>query len=327
MFSLLAVFPNYSVSKNSFADNLNQETNNIISYDTNKSISLNLYDTLNIQHDNSKYNPISLSTNINYKISLVDVLYINSIDQKFDQMLLVSNPYDKIKLMERIKSNEQENIFTSDDYLISNPLSVSDSQYFDHKLVDINEFNLLPFVSNYFTDNTNTKNISIDEVFKLEQLTQNFDDHLVLIFIPFIGFLFFKLEYGKVSIVRSRSSLSSFVIILLIFSAFSTPFTISFNYYGSAYAEEFSFSGIMEDDLNNNLKSNSNNGVKITIEPLSTHVVSDNYTDSSAELIIDTSTEPIINSTSVDLVNATITEPITESTENILSTELNSLQN
>ena len=328
---LLAVFPNYSFSENSFADNLNHETSNPLSYDihnslsyeTGKFISLNLYETLNIQQDSSYYDPKSLPTHVNYKISLTDNLNISSDDKQFNKMLLVSNPYDKIKLMERIKPNEQKNILTSDNYLISNPLAVVDSQYFDDTFVDINEFNLLSSAFNYFTDNTITKNTVIHEVFKLEQLTQNFDNHLVLIFIPFIGFLFFKLEYGKISIARSRSSLSSFVIILLVFSAFSSPFTISFNYYGSAYAEEFSFSGIIEDDLNNHLNSNSSNGVKVTIEPLSTPIVLDNSTDSNDKSIIDASTEPITNSTSV---NATTTEPIIEPTENILSTELDSLQ-
>ncbi|MEX2192679.1 MAG: LamG-like jellyroll fold domain-containing protein, partial [Nitrosarchaeum sp.] len=355
---LLAVFPNYNIPKNSYADNLIQENTNsllyentnLLSYESNKSILLNLHETLNLQLDSSNYNPKSLPTNVDYKISLVDNLHIDIDDKKFDNIVLVSNPYDKIKLMERIKPNEQKNIFLSNDHSISDPLAVTDSQYFDDTLVDINEFNLLPFTFNYFTDNTNTKNTIIHEVFKLEQLTQNFDGHLVLIFIPFIGFLFFKLEYGKISIARSRSSLSSFVIVLLVFSAFSSPFTISFNYYGSAYAEEFSFSGIIKDDLNNHL--DSNNGVKVTIEPLSTPIVLDNSTDSNDKSIIDTPAEPIINSTSVNAtitepiinstsvnatitepiinstsVNATITEPIIEPTENILSTELDSLQN
>ncbi|GBL41519.1 hypothetical protein EMGBD3_08870, partial [Nitrosarchaeum sp.] len=321
---LLAVFPNYSVSKNGFADNLNQEnsntlsyeSNNSLTYETSKSISLNLYETLIIQQDNSHYDLKSLPTNVNYKISLVDNLYINLDDKKLDKILLVSNPYDKIKLMEQIRSNKQENVFSSDSYLISNPLIATNLQYPNDPIVVNNEFNLLPFDFNYFIDDIITKNKSINEIFKLDQLTQNFDGHLVLIFIPFIGFLFFKLEYGKISIVRSRSSLSSFLVILLIFSAFSSPFTISSNYYSSAYAEEFSFSGIMNDDLINHL--NSNNGVKVTIEPLLASDVSDNSTNSNTESIIDASTESILNSTS-NLVNATTTESILNSTSNLVN--------
>ncbi|TAK17178.1 MAG: hypothetical protein EPO37_07285, partial [Nitrosarchaeum sp.] len=368
MIGLLAVFPNSSVLGNIYADNLIQETTNSLSYENNNSLSyeysksvlLNLHETLNLQHDSSNYNSKSLPTNVNYKISLVDNLHIDSDDKKFNHLLLVSNPYDKIKLISRIKLNEQKNIFSSDDYLISNPLSITDSQYFDDQLAINNEFNLLSSTFNYLIDNTITKNTIIHEIFKFEQLSQNFDGNLVFVFIPFIGFLFFKLEYGKISIARSKSSLSSFVIILLVFSAFSSPFTISFNYYGSAYAEEFSFSGIIDDDLTNHLNSNSNNGVKVTIEPLSPPIVLDNSTDSNTELVIDASAEPIINSTSTDLVNATTTEsiinststdlvnatttesiinststdlvnatttePIIEPTENILSTELDSLQ-
>ncbi|GBL41532.1 hypothetical protein EMGBD3_09000 [Nitrosarchaeum sp.] len=348
MIGLLAVFPNYSIPKDSYADNLIQENTNSLSYEntnslsyeSSKSILLNLHETLNLQLDSSNYNPKSLPTNVNYKISLVDNLHIDIDDKKLDKIILVSNPYDKIKLMERIRSNKQENVFSSDSYLISNPLITTNLQHLNDPIVVNNEFNLLSFDFNYFIDDTITKIKSINEIFKLDQLTQNFDGHLVLIFIPFIGFLFFKLEYGKISIVRSRSSLSSFLVILLVFSAFSSPFTISSNYYGSAYAEEFSFSGIMNDDLINHL--NSNNGVKVTIEPLLASDVSDNSTNSNTESIIDASTEPILNSTSnlvnatttepilnstSNLVNATTTEPIIESTGTILSTELDSLQN
>ncbi|MBI5860155.1 MAG: hypothetical protein HZB73_05665, partial [Nitrosarchaeum sp.] len=140
------------------------------------------------------------------------------------------------------------------------------------------------------------------------------NQYFLVLLVPLSGYILLRTESRRINFINTRLVSSSILTIILISSVALTPFSIGSNYWGTAYAEEFSFSGIIK-DANNNLKSNT-----VTTEPINS---------TSTEPINSTSTEPI-NSTSIESSESVITSKtnlLAQFNKTELENQTNSTQN
>ena len=288
-----------------------------------KSITIYLNDGLALSENNEPTQSAPSFSKIEYKIQLNENVQIHVDEKKFEELILINfqNPFEATH--ERIRGNDKpktisKNPFVVKDVLtekLSTPSPVEEVFIFDKQILEVFNFELLP-------EQHSTESEEIFMQYNIEST-----EYLVLL-IPFVGYFFFRIENKNISIDRSKNILSSFFIILLLSSAFSTPFLISENYYPVAFAEE--------------ITTNSSSSAKITIEPkeesveeeidlekVLAEITAEMEAKRLAELSNTTSTEPVIvsNTTStevLDVPDATVSfqfvEPILES--NDTSTEI-----
>ncbi|MEK6947240.1 MAG: hypothetical protein AABX32_06560, partial [Nanoarchaeota archaeon] len=132
--------------------------------------------------------------------------------------------------------------------------------------------------NNVFSNNNDALVAFIQNVISI--VDEN-DQYFFVLLVPLSGYILLRTESRNINFINTRLVSSSILTIILMSSAIMTPFSIGSNYWGIAYAEEFSFSGII-DDANNNLELNT-----VTIQPINA-----------------TSIQPI-NATSIQPINAT----------------------
>ncbi len=249
-----------------------------------------------------------------YNIVLTEKLSVVDSDD-FEQLLILKTTADKHATLERIF--DRNNIYKISDnknskfnnYILNNEI---DSNYkFDLYFKFRNLNYLILNLENIF-ENNNQQNMGINTFYDIlvePDPNSSSVSSLFLIFImSFAGFVLLQTNVNYTKNTRKFLCLSLFII--LSSSAVIGPLSISNSYWGMAYAEEFSFDGIIE-DVQNNLDSNAT-----STEPLPVNA---------------TSTEPIIIPEATvafqfDNVEPESTETTPESTETTPESESTTLE-
>ncbi|WP_048103521.1 Ig-like domain-containing protein [Candidatus Nitrosopumilus sediminis] len=251
---------------------------------------INLVENLGI----SDYKPYKISNNSIRTILLHESISILS-DQKYISDFAIIKPsYDKYTITERIfeRNKIQNNFVSSNSESITLNL-LSDSKHNEIINDDLNFLNtsILEFISNIWklsaiNSENNFVSSSNHLLFNQNINTDSSDNSIVilLLIIPLTGYLLLKSENEKIKIF-SRQTLSSFSIILLLSAAFLTPFSISESYWGSAYAEEFSFNGLIDDSIKINLEPNISLSESISLSDTLTRDTQRDLTRSLTESI------------------------------------------
>ncbi|MEK7308221.1 MAG: hypothetical protein AAB089_04035, partial [Nitrospirota bacterium] len=300
-------------------------------------------ESINVTQDKTNHDTVNSPPTKVVNLKLSDQIHVTTNDPNYPLIVDIKYQSDKqttkekIFNSEKLKSNyklinfvdESITIKNLNDNFLSSLIQISSLdelklQSLENNLFINNNFNA------YFVDSNEQilsilKFVQTNEFPSILDITSNDVDQnnpaILLLLAPLTGVVLIYSEKNNFKLKISRQSQAFVLALLIIFSAATFPFSISNNYWGYAYAEEFSFSGIMEDDINNYLNSNSNNDVKVIIDPLSAPI-SDNSTysesftnESSKPILNSTVTEPILNSTVTEpILNSTVTEPILNST-------------
>ena len=211
-----------------------------------------------------------------YNIVLTEKLSVVDSDD-FEQLLILKTTADKHATLERIF--DRNNIYKISDnknskfnnYILNNEI---DSNYKFDLYFEFGNLNyLISNLENIF-ENNNQQNIGINTFYDIlvePDPNSSSVSSLFLIFImPFAGFVLLQTNVNYTKNTRKFLCLSLFII--LSSSAVIGPLSISNSYWGMAYAEEFSFDGIIE-DVQNNLDSNATSTEPLPVNATSTEPI------------------------------------------------------
>ncbi|MGY5151392.1 MAG: LamG domain-containing protein, partial [Candidatus Nitrosopumilus sp. bin_6a] len=329
--SLFSFIPSHSTT---FADNvvlddqnkfLNQNENTSFQLITNnKKISLN--ESLHINSNENQNENTSNNLIEKPKISSIKKIELfEKVEISLNEVVeytgsLKQNP-KKIAIMDRIlekKSSKQ--IF--DLHNENSKLSFNDLE--ENKILDDNDiftlfnFDKLKLVWSFDNDQFVTNNFISSELIpnsefdNIDDLLFSLDSPIILIFsLPIIGYIFLRTDNKNLNHKNIKQITCFFFVILLSSTAVVTPFSISSSYWGIAYAEEFSFDGIIEDSKNDSMIINSTSTEPIIASNSTEPIIASNSTE---PIIASNSTEPIIASNSTEpIIASNSTEPIIES--------------
>ncbi|KFM20800.1 hemagglutinin-hemolysin-like protein [Marine Group I thaumarchaeote SCGC RSA3] len=286
-----------------------------------KNIKIELHDGFSFSEDNLPTNFSEQPAIVSYEIKLFDSLKIAVDDKNFEELIYLQFPFNNFALLDRIsekdKPKSKRNSVTLDG-LLKSDIDNSEETVFEKIGIDV-ELSNYQSIEEFFSENDFTKIIFFEQlVSESNDLKSN--QLIILAFVPLVGYVFLKTEVQRFPIVKSKQIFTSFFVVLLVFSLFSIPYSISENYWSVAYAEEIS--------------NSTDNSVKVTIEPLQpvdeepdleqilAEITAEMEAQKLAESTNSTSTEPVMvsNSTnlvkpvmvsnSTNLVNATTTEPV-----------------
>ena len=231
-------------------------------------------------------------------------------------MLILKTTADKHATLERIF--DRNNIYKISDnknskfnnYILNNEI---DSNYKFDLYFEFGNLNYLILNLENIFENNNQQNIGINTFYDIlvePDPNSSSVSSLFLIFImPFAGFVLLQTNVNYTKNTRKFLCLSLFII--LSSSAVIGPLSISNSYWGMAYAEEFSFDGIIE-DVQNNFDSNATSTEPIIILEATVAFQFDNVEPESTETTLE-STETTLESTETTL-ESTETTPESEST-------------
>ena len=210
---------------------------------------------------NDFLNSINKEESQHHSIHLRESVGVISQNELPSEIHFVKANDEKQTMMERIWNNEKlrhssKQIktleFFDSQFQINNELTDTSNNVSFKQLTPHYDFDF------YFTDWIDPNNEIIQHVnnFTIDEETSF--SFLSLVLFPIAAFSLFQFENRENRITNTRKIFSTFFVFLLVSSVAITPFSVSSSYWGMAYAEEFSFEGLI-DDVNNNPQSNSTN--------------------------------------------------------------------
>ncbi|AFS79937.1 hypothetical protein NKOR_00055 [Candidatus Nitrosopumilus koreensis AR1] len=288
---------------------------------------------------NDFLNSIDKEKSEHHSIHLVETVGVISQNELPSEIHFVKSIDEKQTMMERIWNAEKirytsKQVKTSySQFQINNELIyVNNDLIFEQQIPD-HGFDF------YVLDNVDTAIIQYVGGLSDEDTSLSF---LSLVLFPIAAFSLFQIENRENRITNTRKMFSAFFVVLLVSTVAITPLSISSSYWGIAYAEEFSFEGLI-DDVNNTIPSDSTYIENSTdVEPILIQVIESNSTstliesnststliesNSTSTLIESNSTSTLIESNSTSTLiesNSTSTEPIIESNSTSTLIESNS---
>jgi len=193
---------------------------------------------------------ISLTEKVSLSLDVFDGETSGKLKDKSEQLAILERITDrqksKLKESEKVSvsfSNLEENQkhTTQDSSEILNPLK---------NLELIDEYYVSPNLELISVLLPNDRGPPID-YFSSELTDPNYSSlHALLLFIPIVGTVLVSSEKSRIQFYEFKKLFSYVFVIILLSSATITPFSISSSYWGMAYAEEFSFEGIIDDSAN-----------------------------------------------------------------------------
>nr|MBC8502938.1 hypothetical protein [Nitrosopumilus sp.] len=260
---------------------------------------LKLHDVVNISNNenpNSKQNNEKIK-NVSDKIGIVklhDVVSVSGNDKLAESIVHLKYDSDKKTSRERILNFEkvsfdgksiqivQEETEKNTISVLHDDLIFHIDQNYNQPLISVKQENTIFFLFDSELDDF--RNIDfLSEYFIAFDNSWNDESNIInptmlLLLVPLSGVVLFSNESKKNVLRISKRTQSFSLIFLLLFSATSTPFMISDDYWGNAYAEEFSFEGLIEDASSlSNINSTStvieSNSTSTVIESNSTSTV------------------------------------------------------
>ncbi|MBT5200969.1 MAG: hypothetical protein HOM02_03880 [Thaumarchaeota archaeon] len=308
---------------------------NVNSYTINLSESIGISEFKQQSNNFKKYHVSlheKLSVTSDHNESSIIVIKHNS-ERKAMMERIIEKP-NKLKLFQANSKLTSSSIINYDQNIVNDELdfTISASSFEKSPLPIYQIINIVKptnlfynFETFMLTNENGLTEINFDSI----QIFNSDDPIFLILLAPLAGFILIRYDNTQIKFYQIKQFFTFTLIVILVSSAVITPMSVSSSYWGIAYAEEFSFEGIIDDS-----KNNFNNSTEPIIESNSTSiepviVSNTNSTEpiivsnsTSTDLINATSTEPIIvsNATSTDLINATSTEPIIVS--NATSTDL-----
>ncbi|MHA7733552.1 hypothetical protein, partial [Nitrosopumilus sp. S6] len=269
---------------------LSEKTNSIDSDSTKIHHVLKLQDSVSVSNpEKSNPNETIPKTNLLPEktgiVEFSDGIFVSGNDELPKSILHLKYDSDKKTSKERISNFEKisfdgKSIQILEEEIEKNSISIFDDdlitnfdQNNDQSLVVLTQENDISFLSNYDLEYFTNTNFLSQHLVVFDNSWDNelniFNPTLLLLLAPVAGVVLISSESNKNVLRLSKRTQSFSLVFLLLFSATSTPFMISDNYWGNAYAEEFSFEGLMEDA---SFVSNSNS-TSAVIESNSTSAV------------------------------------------------------
>ena len=333
---------------------------NVNSYTINLSESIGISEFKQQSNNFKKYHVSlheKLSVTSDHNESSIIVIKHNS-ERKAMMERIIEKP-NKLKLFQANSKLTSSSIINYDQNIVNDELdfTISASSFEKSPLPIYQIINIVKptnlfynFETFMLTNENGLTEINFDSI----QIFNSDDPIFLILLAPLAGFILIRYDNTQIKFYQIKQFFTFTLIVILVSSAVITPMSVSSSYWGIAYAEEFSFEGIIDDSKNNFnnstepiiesnstsiepvIVSNTNSTEPIivsnstSIEPVivsntnSTEpIIESNSTSIEPVIVSNTnSTEPIIvsNSTSTDLINATSTEPIIVS--NATSTDL-----
>ena len=298
---------------------------NVNSYTINLSESIGISEFKQQSNNFKKYHVSlheKLSVTSDHNESSIIVIKHNS-ERKAMMERIIEKP-NKLKLFQANSKLTSSSIINYDQNIVNDELdfTISASSFEKSPLPIYQIINIVKptnlfynFETFMLTNENGLTEINFDSI----QIFNSDDPIFLILLAPLAGFILIRYDNTQIKFYQIKQFFTFTLIVILVSSAVITPMSVSSSYWGIAYAEEFSFEGIIDDS-----KNNFNNSTEPIIESNSTSiepviVSNTNSTEpiivsnsTSTDLINATSTEPIIvsNATSTDLINATSTEPI-----------------
>ncbi|WP_156794369.1 hypothetical protein, partial [Nitrosopumilus sp. SJ] len=202
---------------------------------------------------NDFLNSIDKEKSEHHSIHLVETVGVISQNELPSEIHFVKSIDEKQTMMERIWNAEKirytsKQVKTSySQFQINNELIyVNNDLIFEQQIPD-HGFDF------YVLDNVDTAIIQYVGGLSDEDTSLSF---LSLVLFPIAAFSLFQIENRENRITNTRKMFSAFFVVLLVSTVAITPLSISSSYWGIAYAEEFSFEGLI-DDVNNTIPSDS----------------------------------------------------------------------
>jgi len=225
--------------------------------------------TQNHQPQIVTHKKISFSEKISMNLNVIGDDVINFVKEQLDRKTILERIFEKTKPI-RINSNLDKQVISLD--------YVNDDSEINFNYLDLNS------MQNFLEITNQEQQILWNSLLSFE----NNDEHsifstetpiILVLALPVIGYILLRSEKEKIEFYEIRKLSSIFILIVMSSTILLTPLTVSSSYWGMAYAEEFSFNGII-DDYENSIISNVTTVESIT-EPI----------------LNATTTEPILNAT------------------------------
>jgi len=285
---------------------------NVNSYTINLSESIGISEFKQQSNNFKKYHVSlheKLSVTSDHNESSIIVIKHNS-ERKAMMERIIEKP-NKLKLFQANSKLTSSSIINYDQNIVNDELdfTISASSFEKSPLPIYQIINIVKptnlfynFETFMLTNENGLTEINFDSI----QIFNSDDPIFLILLAPLAGFILIRYDNTQIKFYQIKQFFTFTLIVILVSSAVITPMSVSSSYWGIAYAEEFSFEGIIDDS-----KNNFNNSTEPIIESNSTSI--------EPVIVSNTnSTEPIIvsNSTSIEPVivsNTNSTEPIIES--------------
>ncbi|KFM14468.1 hypothetical protein AAA799D11_01828 [Marine Group I thaumarchaeote SCGC AAA799-D11] len=279
-----------------------QSTESLIFENPNKSSTpkivthhtLSFHEKIAMNTDNAKNNSSdvlgsSYSSHKEIKFNEKLQLTVSQLDEKILNFGIVSN--DRIAILDRINDKQSRASFTTSGLKLSEVENSVVEELFAIQLPVGLELEQIQF--NKLFEDISDSLVPIQSLLIISSEVNDDSSQLgntVLVFFiaPIIGYVLLRSEKEKLQFYEVKKFFSIFVLVIMSSTILLMPLSVSSSYWGMAYAEEFSFDGII-DDHQNSLISNATS------------------VESTTELTNATTTE-LTNATTTELTNATTTE-------------------
>ncbi|KEQ57391.1 Concanavalin A-like lectin/glucanase protein [Marine Group I thaumarchaeote SCGC AAA799-N04] len=289
-----------------------QSTESLIFENPNKSSTpkivthhtLSFHEKIAMNTDNAKNNSSdvlgsSYSSHKEIKFNEKLQLTVSQLDEKILNFGIVSN--DRIAILDRINDKQSRASFTTSGLKLSEVENSVVEELFAIQLPVGLELEQIQF--NKLFEDISDSLVPIQSLLIISSEVNDDSSQLgntVLVFFiaPIIGYVLLRSEKEKLQFYEVKKFFSIFVLVIMSSTILLMPLSVSSSYWGMAYAEEFSFDGII-DDHQNSLISNATS-VESTTE----------LTNATTTELTNATTTELTNATTTELTNATTTEPV-----------------